>query len=61
MLGDDAIGKFSKHLCEFLDTIRDMPVEENLVFRIEVKKLRDGYYHLKNPTLKIDDEKRIIQ
>lgn len=48
----DPFEKFTQDICCFLDTIRDMPENVQLIFSIEVKKVGNGQYHLKNSALR---------
>lgn len=55
MKGDD-IEKFARHLCEFLDTVSDIPMFEKLVFSVNIKKVNHGKYELTNPRLSVAEE-----
>jgi hypothetical protein len=56
----DAFDKFAKDICEFLDHVNGMPVDVPLQFTVDVKKIKNGLYHLSNPKLAENVGKKII-
>ncbi len=54
----DPLEKFTHALCEFLDSVKDMPFDTQLQFSIDVNKVSHGSYQLKNPM--INEKKGLI-
>ncbi len=55
---DDYFTKFTRHLCEFLDNAPNMPRDVQMQFKIDVKKVKNGLYHLSNPVLYETEESK---